>query len=581
MGGTLSREKLLKSTEPTQLLMDEALRFMMDKLTRDDLRKLREPSECSKYILLIGDAFEQYFQSVDVIPLLKKEQKGRTTIYFQKASVLTGASSTGNRELDEKLRADRLQICRTIAYFFTRLFQIVTALSYSIFDDARIRQVQAAAPAQALGGPALLRGGAWYDSTNTIFDELFGPYLTYVTTQENTKYYDMNIPNNVTGIRISVEFVQNSPDFKILFTGRKEPNGTLSRIRLYCTIAKRGELVSVIIRKMIIKIGYDAFELTNMARYDKKFTRLDFKKFGAKFTTVRKIYRNEKIELLPKVLESLYVYIYNNRSNIKNNVPPDSLPLFWSLERTRDEASSAAAAAARDDGLLGLPGMAAAPVSTRVSVIPAVATCIARSLQLLQVDVAAPMGGRAAMSYICEPKFMSGSIPAAGESIMRTPGMKSLEMLFSVFRDGMSVAMTAENKEYMKALEIFNAVYGDNATRMEDVRNKKQSGQCATTGPIAVTSSAQKKVLQKGVDSLTKIQVEHAKKVAGILGQLFVKDKSTGGKLGINPQLLSIGITGLDMIANFTRDVLVDYYGRCEATYQSAVAASGLLQGKP
>jgi hypothetical protein len=576
MGGTISREKLLKSTEPTQLLMDEALRFMMEKLTRDDLRKLREPSECSKYILLIGNAFDQYFQSIDVVPLLKKEQKGRTTVYFQKADVLTGAASTGNRELDERLRTDRLQVCRTIAYFFARLFQIVNALSYSVFDSAK--SAQPMYPLQpALGGPALLRGGVWPESTtNLLFDELFGPYLTYVTTQENTKYYEMNVPNNVTGVRIGVEFVQNTPDFKIVFRGRKETNGTTSRIRLYCNISKRLDIVSVTIKRMILNIGSDAFELTNMKRYDVKFTKLDFKKFGTKYTTVRKIYRDEKIELLPKIMESLYMYIYNNRSNIKNNVAADALPLFWSTERIRGGPDVAGPG----------PAAAAAPVPVAPAIPPAVATvahCVARSLQLLQLDVAASMGGRSAISYVCDPRFMSGSIPVAGETITKAPSMKSLDMLFTVFRDGMNVAMTPENKEYMKALEMFNTLYGDNAGSISSIRNKKDAAQCAgvTAGPMLVSGSSSQKALKAGVQNLWKIQIEHAKKVAGILGQLFVKNKSTGGKLGINPQLLSIGVTGLDMIANFARDVLVDYYGKCEETYQAAVTTAGILERKP
>ena len=43
------------------------------------------------------------------------------------------------------------------------------------------------------------------------------------------------------------------------------------------------------------------------------------------------------------------------------------------------------------------------------------------------------------------------------------------------------------------------------------------------------------------------------------------------GALIINPQLMTIGIEGLDLISQKLRSILLAYYGNCEKTYQDTV----------
>ena len=84
--GNVSREGLLKSTEPMRLLMNEAFNLMLKDLSIKDLLNLGSSSECNKYVIIMGKAFEKYFESIDLVPSLKEEDK---TIYFQKADKLT------------------------------------------------------------------------------------------------------------------------------------------------------------------------------------------------------------------------------------------------------------------------------------------------------------------------------------------------------------------------------------------------------------------------------------------------------------------------------------------------------------
>ena len=84
-----TRESLLKSTEPMRQLMNAAFKLMMEQVTTKDLLSMGSATECSKYVIIMGQSFDKYFKSIDIMPVIKGEKEKRT-IYFQKADVLTG-----------------------------------------------------------------------------------------------------------------------------------------------------------------------------------------------------------------------------------------------------------------------------------------------------------------------------------------------------------------------------------------------------------------------------------------------------------------------------------------------------------
>ncbi len=133
----LTRDTLLTSTQPMRRVADEALQIMLERITPRDLLSLSSPSECSKYVMVIGSAFDQFFRSVDVVPVLKG--KPPQTVYFQRVDVLTGRTSRGSKELDAAYTEYRQNICKALGYFFTKFLQIFAALSLSIFDDPNLR----------------------------------------------------------------------------------------------------------------------------------------------------------------------------------------------------------------------------------------------------------------------------------------------------------------------------------------------------------------------------------------------------------------------------------------------------------
>jgi hypothetical protein len=580
LSGIITRDILLKSTDPVRRLMDEALRIMIEQFTREDLRKLSQSSECSKYVIMIGDAFDQYFKSIDVVPVLKTTDNRKKTVFFQRADVLTGTATTGNRALDEKMRAERKQICASIAYFFTRIFQILSALSYSIFDDARIRPGTGAGPQQMygilpaasrpfIGGPALLRGGRSDTAVlqggrsdalaNTMF-KAFTNYVTYERTRDNGNLiYKMD-----NGIRLEVTPTFERTRATLTYKGINPPEDT---IVLHIIMGSVG--TQMLINEIDVVVQGSKYNIPAQKYYG-KFAKMDFVLQAGSYTTKKYVYKDNKLKLLPQILGELFNYIKMNNTAIRSQVGPEHLPIFWdSKERDlkTDEIRNGAVGVAAAAAGPAIPANVAA-LSTRP-----VAHCIARSLQLLSMDIVGPMGGRKAWSFVCEPGFTSSGLPRTDQPIVESPGIKSLAALFTVFQEGIPKVMTKENREYLTLLEEMSRLYMPNegvATTVEGIRNKYDASVCKGRRGATELSGPRLGVAQNGVQLLWKRQIDHAANVSAILGQMFIKDNKTG-QLSIHPQLLTIGVIGLDIIAMKARNILTDYYKSCEDIYQSAV----------
>ena len=173
--GGVSREQLLKATQPMRILMDAALQLMLSELAPADLMALGDSGKCAEYAVATGDAFESYFKSLRVVPMMDKRAPRQGMIYFQDLDVLSG------KEMTEAQKVEKKQLCATLGFFYTRVFQIYAALALTLFDDANIRptavsrqgydilpygaRAAAAKPGFGMGpGVAVMRGGSDSDS---------------------------------------------------------------------------------------------------------------------------------------------------------------------------------------------------------------------------------------------------------------------------------------------------------------------------------------------------------------------------------------------------------------------------------
>ena len=213
----VSREQLLKSTQPMRTLMDAALQLMLSELAPADLMALGDSGKCSEYAVATGDAFESYFKSIRVEPLIDKRNPKQGVIFFQDLDAFKGQG------LSEAQKIEKKQLCTTLGFFYTRVFQIYAALALTLFDDANIRPSAVgigrrydilpygtraqAGPGFGRGpGVAVMRGGAFVPVRGGVLSEtedkpilgevIFNLFKNYIYEKDvDTRRYRIKYPD--------------------------------------------------------------------------------------------------------------------------------------------------------------------------------------------------------------------------------------------------------------------------------------------------------------------------------------------------------------------------------------------------
>ena len=126
ISSTLSRQKVYELTRDTRGLMDVLLDYMLKEITVRDFLALSNPSECKKYVIFLANNLYKHFYELEITPI--KDKKG--VIVFRPIKDLVNPS--GNSENEKQ------SLCLTLAYFYTRIFQIYGALALTVLDDAKV-----------------------------------------------------------------------------------------------------------------------------------------------------------------------------------------------------------------------------------------------------------------------------------------------------------------------------------------------------------------------------------------------------------------------------------------------------------
>jgi hypothetical protein len=540
-----------------------------------------QQQECAKYIVLIGNAFDKYFKTIDVVPVLKKENAGKRTIYFQRTDVLTDAS----------MRAERQQVCNTIGFFFTRLFQIVAALSHSVFDSAAIRtgtDIYGILPATVgPGGPE--RGGPWIGGGQLngtpleVFDKHVipqGPGSFLMPLRDfpgETLRIMLNQQQQVTGRTVL---------FRILY--RTSSSHLAYDVEAETTISRSGGTFSMKIVQLKLRVGGAStgmIQVPYINTYDISTFTFVTDPIARDITTRKHVEADYKYRTVPRIMREAMKYMLRWGDKLVKN--DKTVPPFWSdedrvllSEREGMPAYAIPGAAAVAAAARG-PGAAAPVLRGLVSASRPLAHCVARSLQLLSLDIAGPVGGRKAWSYVCKPTFAATGIPEVGSRITDDEAIKSLDILYSVFSQG-KMMYPPQTGEYLSFLRRMSATFGGTGavpTTVDSIRFSRDATTCrgrAQGQPIAVRGEGLA-AAEAGVQRLWERQIVHAREVTKILGQIFIKDKT--GRIALHPQLLQVGVVGLDIIAGATRKLLLEYYTSCEGLYQDAVTQMLRLPG--
>jgi hypothetical protein len=591
---------------------------MLERITPKDLLDMANPSTCKNYILVIGGAFEQYFRSIDVVPVVRGAKDSKT-IYFQRADVLTSSTPTKNPATDKLIQAQRQEICVALGYFFTRFFQIFAALALSVFDSEMVRQGSSVlgqlgeykglvgGPA-GLGGPVLagpglaVRGGGGEQMGGELDAGRLGNYkflANYLSESGRIKFgTSYAYPfKKYTNMYFTLKSASLSEAYLLLSTGNSlfESQRDFILIHLYKPSNQRVDDFKIkVLGARKIEKGKEA------SKYNSAETITQFDNLFLKFTLdseSRRVYVTSPLNGSnddPKIGSAFYLLA----KHIKNNY--DKLGIGEILEPLPSSESEAKYERAYNNGWgerrarTDTVPASIRPIYDAVSAsYKPVAHCVARSLQLLQLDALRSMGGRAANSFICNYRFLAPNptgLPRPGEAVTTSPGIAAMGTLYNVFVDGAPRLTDASKKEYLDLLRAFGAIFespvGDQNPRLDQIKDNWEKTLC---GRIA-SSLGRKDVMaqqitlgakqigiaSEGVKKLWSRQLEHVREVDKLFALMFMIDRDR--KINIHPNILKGGIPGLDAIAAAARQVLAKYYVDCEASYKETV---GKIVGMP
>jgi len=199
------------------------------------------------------------------------------------------------------------------------------------------------------------------------------------------------------------------------------------------------------------------------------------------------------------------------------------------------------------------------------------AFCTARALQLLNLSGLAQTVPTVIQPLVFSTKFplvINKSVPRRGERIIETPSFKSLQTLYDFPTDIMSTfpkSMQEDTSAKTKSLAQLILAFTENTQpiNFEDIREQASTSQ---TNPTII-DSAKIKALREQAKKLFQEQFIHTKKVGALMKKLFIMDNN----ITLNPSIMNKGIVGIEEIAREARDLLTDYYSKCQTEYNVGV----------
>jgi hypothetical protein len=593
--------------------MDVLLDYMLKEITVRDFVALSNPTECKKYVIFLANNLYKHFYELQIVPI--KDKKG--VIAFRPVKELTNPP--------EDQESDRQSLCLTLAYFYTRIFQIYGALALTVIDDSKFMTesglVSMYGDAARTGllppgfRPYVTTGGA---AGGTIYAQSLGnfaflrkflidkerdPQKGYETTYRGEgdskgiiyfqKVKEVDTAGRaITVINENTETERQKGMFYIAYTGAKK----------YATLEAYAQSPG---------IGGDSIRFVfGKFRYYKKDAvspeQIDLVAEGI-------LPRGLKI-LRERPLTERSSYIYKIDGS-KKSIPDDfseilSKVVLFLKKQTEGEASTTSSSGIIIDETGAAQELKLARIIQNLTKYKPLGHCLARALQLLQMS---PLKGEPAMSYICKARFFDqtstsstgakstitrSGIPDPGASLDTSPGMATLSQLFydTVLIGSPKIVIGTKPgpsgksslQEYIEFMKTMGRLFGDNKFAspetpgyeenlklgLKAIHNKRDAELCkTTTGTILVPKDAVQNVYDV-VNQLYKTQIVHAAECGKIVKMLFniERDKSSGRyRISLSDNIIKKGFPEIERINFLARSTLVKYYETCEAKYLQGV----------
>lgn len=597
---TLSRQKVFDLTRDTRATMDVILDYMLKEITVRDFLALSNPTECKKYVIFLANTLYKHFYELQITPV--KDKKG--VIAFRPIKDLVNPKS------DDEIEKQRL--CLTLAYFYTRIFQIYGALALTVLDDAKF-----------VGDNGLL------PSTKEGQDKLLLPpgYRPYITSggaqPDSRKLHDFAFlrtfmadetffPVNEKGYMTSYDELEDNKDEIRFIPGPKEgstQNGTfniglkgmpLSQYnKLTCITSVKGEIRGELRRFIFGKLTY----------YKRNGTP-ETVELPSTVLTKKDIY----IEAKPQVGKATLYFIKDSSQTVSQFFNEQLSNVVNYIRKARE--GNVLTYTSHSGVIISETGTAEelrlAKIVQNLTRTKPLGHCLARAIQLLKTT---PIPEKDSVSYICKARFFEqpatygsetttisrSGIPGPGSSLDTSPGMAALSQLFydTVLVQTPKIAIGtkpygAEGKSsferYIDFMKKMGLLFGDKkfpAGQTEKERddtvkkglagisNKRDSEICKRLPETLTVPKKYVKSVYEVVNLLFQLQVKHAAECGKIIKLLFdiKKEKDSGlYRISLSDNIIKKGFIEIERVNYLARDVLVKYYENCERTYLSGVS---------
>jgi hypothetical protein len=607
----LTHEKLFDLTKDTRSIMNILLEYMLKEVTVRDFLALSNPSECKKYVLFKANTLYKYFYELQITPT--KDKKG--IIAFRPIRELINPQGSE----DEK---ERQSLCLIIAYYYTRIFQIYGALALTLIDDVEFatksglldifkdeKEQRLYAPGQRLHTKFI--GGAIPYSTLMTFYFLRGFLLEQIDRTKGYKTIYRGEGNSRAEVFFRRKTISEKEDRNEIYTISDIENKLQKG---FFTIgylgAKKYATLEVIAKKEAIGSSNILFEFGKLYYYKKgasellsteipyellpkkKLSIITQQPFGQKGTVYSiKDSEQEIPDYFTDVFTKLVPYIKSLSEGTE----------FTILKSDIKDSKIQSEVDTTEQLRLGR-------IIQNLTKTKPLGHCIARALQLLR---SAPFKDEPGISHICKAKFLESStssngtkviisrsgIPVAGSTLDTSPGLSALALLFYDTIQEASVKIGVEKgpdgkstlEQYISFMSKMARLFGDEkdsignprpgnyylTSGLRGIHNKRDKELCSTIpksdsdGDISITSPTAK-IVYEHVKELFKTQLIHASKCGGIFKELFNinRDKSSGRfRISLSDNIIRKGFPEIERINYKAREILVDYYSKCETTY--------------
>lgn len=579
--GDMSHQQLFDMTKDTRLIMNKLLDYGLHKIAVSEFVKLSSPEGCKNYVMFLTNSIHKLFYELQVAPGTDK----RGVIFFRSIKDLT--------EPTEQEKIERQSLCLTLAYFYTRIFQIYGSIALTLIDDindiSQIGILDGMEQSRRFGAPGMypstMQGGAFSLTTMGNF-QFLKSYLTdqtYGNEGFRTRYVGAS-STNTANIYFTAEVDEQNASatqqgkFAIAYTGAKEFS--------YLPITATGSGIGS--NNLIISFG--------KVKYQKKGD-----------TTEREATLPDSIKksttITGKVSPGGYTYTVSGStaslSDYFNKIFTTLVPYVRSLV----EGTSITGVSDQSERDIQ-PQLRLNKIITNLSRVKPLGHCIARGMQLLR---AVPFD-KDGISSICKPKFVESTrISESGirttvsrsglpvDKLADSPGLSALSQLFydtiqfgtpqvligvAPGRDGKS-----SKEKYLEFIRTMSRMFGDSSRK-----DRVNTDEVVKEGLDAITISRDKelcsilgikdqdmqlpnslaKVVYESVKKLFTRQYTHATNCGAIINRLFrvQRDRDSGYfQISLSPSLIQGGFPELNNINYDTRELLMKYYTDCETTY--------------